>query len=102
MRLFCMRGSFPREKPFPQQKPFFSPAFSLLSSGFFHFSFSAAVLKPYVPFMTALIFYQFKKPYILSIVALYHTKAVGGILATKRRFLFIKMHNLNRIQDVTF
>lgn len=84
---FLHEGELPREKPFPWQKPFFSPAFSLLSNGFLHFSFSAAVLKPCVPFMTALIFYQFKKSCKLSVVALYHTKVVGGILATKKIFV---------------
>lgn len=90
---FAWGGASPGRSHSPQQKPFFSPAFSLLSNGFLHFSFSAAVLKPCVPFVTALIFYQFKEPHILSVVALYHTKVVGVILATKKRFSFIKMHN---------
>lgn len=43
------------------QKPFLSSAFYFLSDRFIHFSFSVALLKPHAPFMTVLIFYQFRE-----------------------------------------
>lgn len=62
MRLFLhLHRGGRRARRLKWQQSFFSSASYFVSDRFIHFSFSAALLKPQTPFMTVLIFYQFRE-----------------------------------------
>lgn len=59
--IFALAQGGRRARRLKWQQSFFSSASYFVSGRFIHFSFSAALLKPQTPFMTVLIFYQFRE-----------------------------------------